>query len=90
MPDFSIQMIEQIVSGESLLTPSDLVRPSPLRPTRFDQPLSKQILWFTNELSKLRSKFAEKEIELEEVKKTARNQQEKPIKQIQYKANDEI
>ena len=90
MPAIRIQMIEQIVAGEILLPPSDPVGPPPQRPNRFDQPPSKQILRLEDELRALRTKFAEKESELEEVKKASGNLLEETIKEIQNKANDEI
>ena len=90
MPAIRIQMIEQIVAGEILLPPSDPVGPPPQRPNRFDQPPSKQILRLEEELRALRTKFAEKESELEEVKKASGNLLEETIKEIQNKANDVI
>ena len=83
-------MIEQIVAGEILLPPSDPVGPPPQKPNRFDQPPSKQILRLEEELRQLRTKFTQKESELEEVKRAAGNLLEETIKEIQNKANDEI
>ena len=90
MPAIRIQMIEQIVAGEILLPPSDPVGPPPQKPNRFDQPPSKHILRLEEELRQLRTKFTQKESELEEVKRAAGNLLEETIKAIQNKSNDEI
>lgn len=67
------QMIEQIISCEILLAYSYLLVSIPQRPNLFEQPPLRQILRFEKGICELQTKFTEKEIELNEVKRSSAN-----------------